>query len=55
MAKTEEKKIESLTSGERFGRGVLTFLKYFSLALAAFISLLPLVSCLMVAFKTTEE
>ncbi len=51
----KKEKIESLTPVERFGRGAVTFVKYFSLLLASFIAILPIVSCLLVAFKTDEE
>ena len=48
-------KIESLTPAERMGRLLVTVVKYFSLLLAMFLALLPLVSCLLVSFKTDEE
>ena len=48
-------KIESLSPAERFVRALTTVVKYFSLLLAAFIALLPLISCLLVSFKTDEE
>ena len=48
-------KIESLTPAERMGRLLVTVVKYFSLLLATFLALLPLVSCLLVSFKTDEE
>lgn len=47
--------IESLSPAERLGRAAVTAVKYFSLLLAAFIALLPLISCLLVSFKTDEE
>ena len=47
--------IESLTPAERMGRLLVTVIKYFSLLLATFLALLPLVSCLLVSFKTDEE
>ena len=48
-------KIESLSPAERLARALATVVKYFSLLLAAFIALLPLISCLLVSFKTDEE
>ena len=48
-------KIESLSPAERMGRLLVTVVKYFSLLLATFLALLPLVSCLLVSFKTDEE
>lgn len=48
-------KIESLPPAERMGRLLVTVVKYFSLLLAMFLALLPLVSCLLVSFKTDEE
>ena len=48
-------KIESLPPAERMGRLLVTVVKYFSLLLATFLALLPLVSCLLVSFKTDEE
>lgn len=48
-------KIESLIPAERMGRLLVTVVKYFSLLLAMFLALLPLVSCLLVSFKTDEE
>lgn len=48
-------KIESLIPAERMGRLLVTVVKYFSLLLATFLALLPLVSCLLVSFKTDEE
>lgn len=39
----------------RTGRAILTFLKYLSLCLASFISLIPVVSCILTSFKTAEE
>lgn len=47
--------IESLSPAERMGRLLVTVIKYFSLLLATFLALLPLVSCLLVSFKTDEE
>lgn len=48
-------KIESLPPAERMGRLLVTVVKYFSLLLATFLALLPLVPCLLVSFKTDEE
>ena len=48
-------KNESLSPAERMGRLLVTVVKYFSLLLATFLALLPLVSCLLVSFKTDEE
>ncbi len=45
----------SLTTGQRAGRALAGFAKYFSLLLASFIAVLPIYSCLIVAFKTDEE
>lgn len=53
MKKKEQ--IESLSPAERIGRGLVTVVKYFSLLLATFLALLPLISCLLVSFKTDEE
>ena len=47
--------IESLSPAERIGRALVTVVKYFSLLLATFLALLPLISCLLVSFKTDEE
>lgn len=48
-------KIESLTPAERISRALVAVVKYFSLLLASFIAVLPIVSCLLVSFKTDEE
>lgn len=53
MKKKEQ--IESLSPAERIGRAFVTVVKYFSLLLATFLALLPLISCLLVSFKTDEE
>ena len=45
----------SLTVGQRATRTLATFVKYASLLLASFIAILPIYSCLIVAFKTDEE
>ena len=51
----KKEKIESLSPAERMGRLLVTVVKYFSLLLATFLALLPLISCLLVSFKTDEE
>lgn len=51
----KKEKIESLSPAERIGRALVTVVKYFSLLLATFLALLPLISCLLVSFKTDEE
>ena len=53
MKKKEQ--IKSLSPAERIGRAFVTVVKYFSLLLATFLALLPLISCLLVSFKTDEE
>jgi multiple sugar transport system permease protein len=45
----------SLTGSQKAGRIAVKFVKYFSLLLASFIAILPIYSCLIVAFKTDEE
>ena len=55
MSMSKMDKIESLPPAERMGRLLVTVVKYFSLLLATFLALLPLVSCLLVSFKTDEE
>ena len=42
-------------SGEKAKKIVLGVLKYFTLVFGAFVSLLPLVVCVITAFKTPEE
>ena len=42
-------------TGDKVKRTILVVLKYFSLILEGFISLLPLVVCVITAFKTPEE
>lgn len=42
-------------SASNLKKAVLIFLKYVSLVFGAFLSLLPLVSCVITAFKTPEE
>lgn len=39
----------------KLGRCIITFLKYVSLVFFAFVSVLPVVSCFITAFKTDEE
>ena len=51
----KKEQIESLSPAERIGRALVTVVKYFSLLLATFLALLPLISCLLVSFKTYEE
>ncbi len=51
----EKKKIQSLTPAERLTRGLVAVVKYFSLLLASFVAVLPIISCLLVSFKTDEE
>ena len=51
----KKEQIESLSPAERIGRALVTVVKYFSLLLATFLALLPLISCLLVSFKTDEE
>ena len=36
-------------------KGILAVLKYFTLILGAFVSILPLVVCVITAFKSPEE
>ncbi len=42
-------------AGRKIGRGVIAFLKYFSLVFFSFVAVLPIVSCVITAFKTEEE
>ena len=44
-----------MTVSEKIGKGSLTVLKYFSLVFFSFVALLPVVSCVITAFKTDEE
>ncbi len=44
-----------MTAVGKIKSGLLTFLKYFSLVFFSFIAVLPVVSCVITAFKTTEE
>lgn len=42
-------------AGRKIGHGVIAFLKYFSLVFFSFVAVLPIVSCVITAFKTEEE
>ena len=44
-----------MSISEKIGKGTLTVLKYFSLVFFSFVALLPVVSCVITAFKTDEE
>ncbi len=44
-----------MSTGKKIENMVLTILKYFSLCLAAFIAVIPVVVCIFTAFKTNEE
>ncbi|MCD7842909.1 MAG: carbohydrate ABC transporter permease [Lachnospiraceae bacterium] len=44
-----------MTAAKKVERAVLTFLKYFSLVFFSFVALLPVVSCVITAFKTETE
>lgn len=44
-----------MTAFGKIKSGLLTFLKYFSLVFFSFIAILPVVSCVITAFKTAEE
>ncbi len=44
-----------MTAFGKIKNGLLVFLKYFSLLFFSFIAILPVVSCVITAFKTTEE
>lgn len=44
-----------MTTVEKIGKYVLVFLKYLSLVFFSFVAILPLVSCVITAFKTEEE
>ena len=44
-----------MTVSEKIVKGSLTVLKYFSLVFFSFVALLPVVSCVITAFKTDEE
>ena len=45
----------SMTALQKIGKVLLTFLKYFSLVFFAFVAVLPIVSCVITAFKTETE
>ena len=42
-------------SAAKLNKGILAVLKYFTLILGAFVSILPLVVCVITAFKSPEE
>ena len=44
-----------MTALQKIGKFLLTFLKYFSLVFFAFAAVLPIVSCVITAFKTETE
>lgn len=44
-----------MSISEKIGKGTLTVLKYLSLVFFSFVALLPVVSCVITAFKTDEE
>ena len=44
-----------MTAVGKIKNGLLVFLKYFSLVFFSFIAILPVVSCVITAFKTNEE
>ena len=44
-----------MDTGIKFRRGLFSFLKYALLIFAAFIALVPIVSCVITAFKSVEE
>ncbi|MBO4809031.1 MAG: carbohydrate ABC transporter permease [Lachnospiraceae bacterium] len=44
-----------MTALEKTGKYILIFLKYFSLVFFSFVALLPVVSCVITAFKTDAE
>ena len=44
-----------MSVSEKIGKVILTVLKYFSLVFFSFVALLPVVSCVITAFKTDEE
>ncbi|MBE6023123.1 MAG: carbohydrate ABC transporter permease [Cellulosilyticum sp.] len=44
-----------MSIGKKIENIILTFIKYFSLCLGAFIAVIPVVVCLFTAFKTDEE
>lgn len=44
-----------MTVGQKILKGIVTILKYFSLVFFAFVAVLPVISCVITAFKTEEE
>lgn len=44
-----------MTTTEKIGKYVLIFLKYLSLVFFSFVAILPIISCVITAFKTEEE
>ena len=44
-----------MSGSKKVQRGVITFLKYAFLIFSAFVALVPIVSCVITAFKTVEE
>ncbi|MBD5507885.1 MAG: carbohydrate ABC transporter permease [Lachnospiraceae bacterium] len=44
-----------MTTVEKIGKYVLTFLKYLSLVFFSFVAILPIISCVITAFKTEDE
>lgn len=48
-------KTRGLTGKQIAGKAIWKFLKYFSLCLGSFIAVLPLYSCVVTAFKSTDE
>ncbi|MCD7715367.1 MAG: carbohydrate ABC transporter permease [Lachnospiraceae bacterium] len=44
-----------MSAAKKIESGVLTFLKYFSLVFFSFVAILPVVSCVVTAFKTETE
>ena len=44
-----------MSGSKKVQRGVVTFVKYAFLLFAAFVALVPIVSCVITAFKTVEE
>ena len=44
-----------MTIIQKIGKYVLTFLKYFSLVFFSFVAVLPIISCVITAFKTDTE
>ena len=44
-----------MSISEKIGKYILIFFKYFSLVFFSFVALLPVVSCVITAFKTDEE